>query len=82
MNRVFTNETLHECSPYTFNVEKAEALGLAHDGIFTDEYFELQAFYCEALWNWLCIRADLCAVDTEIGKSEMNFVVRTEYPTV
>ena len=49
MNRVFTNETLHECSPYTFNVEKAEALGLAHDGSFTDEYFELQAFYCEAL---------------------------------
>lgn len=82
MNHVFTNETLHECNPYTFNVEKAAALGLAHGDAFTDEYFSLQAYYCEALWNWLCVKADLCAVDDEIGKSEMRFIVRTEYRTI
>ena len=82
MARTFTNETLHDCIPYTFNTEKAETLGLARDAAFTDEYFKLQAFYCEALWNWLCIKADLVAVDTEIGKNELNFIVRTLYPTV
>ena len=82
MNHVFTNETLHECNPFTFNAEKAAILGLARDDMFTDEYFELQAFYCEALWNWLCIKADLCAVDEKIGENELKFIVRTEYLTI
>lgn len=82
MNRQFTNETLQDCNPYTFNKEKAEALGLADQGKFTDEYFLLQSFYCEGLWNWLCIEADLDAVDRGIGENDLRFVERTQYVTV
>ena len=76
---LFTNETLQECDPYTFNEIKADKLGLAHDGNFTDEYFELQSFYAETMWNWLCAKYDLMEEDRKLAENDLRFIVRTEY---
>lgn len=75
---MFNERTIWACRPMSYNADAARARGLADENGFTPEYFRLQAFYYEALMEYVDSRARLRDLDAELGNNELSLVPAAE----
>jgi hypothetical protein len=74
----FDNKSLQECSPNTFDLELARSLGLADQMEFSDEYFQLQAYYTKALMIYLDDVCSIVELDQTLAQREEHFLANEE----
>ncbi len=76
----FNAETIGECVPfgYGYDMQMAEDKGLAENGEFTEEFFLMQNYYGEALFQYLDRETSLKVRDEALGQPEIRMIPRPE----
>ena len=75
---MFDNQTMQQCAPYGYDLERGEALGLAQDGHWTDEYFRLQSLYGRLCFEYMDMLLDLRGLDEALAQADARFIAVTE----
>lgn len=71
---VLNNDEIQSSLPMSYDVALAAERGLANEGGFSQRYFELQAYYAEAIWNLLDQKCNISKLDAYLSEADLRFI--------